>query len=134
MSCGNAARVVRTAAIRVKVSEANQSSSVTAANPLSLGVTAPTLWTRVSNPPNSAAPAINAPGPSGVDKSTGDEHDMSVGFHRVQFGAAGPSAGNDLHAFGDQCLGHGQPDALAGAGDDRDLASQMEVHVIAIAS
>src|SRR5262245_6750590 len=65
----SAARVVRTAAMKFRFSDDSHSSSVTLANPSSRTVTAPTLFTRMSSPPNSSACATSARGPSGAERS-----------------------------------------------------------------
>jgi hypothetical protein len=64
------ARVVRTAARKVRVSEPNQSSSVTDRKPSRRGVTAPTLFTRMSTGPSSSAAATRSPGPETLERST----------------------------------------------------------------
>lgn len=122
--CGTAARVVRTAARKLIVRAVSQSSSVTDRKPPVRGVTPPTLLTRMSSPPNSAiAASISCAGPSGVVRSpwTTRTPTSSGGTVRAPV--------HDVDALGDQGAGDGQPDALAGSGDDGDLAGQLQVHV-----
>src|SRR5580658_6147024 len=68
---GRAARVTRTAASRLTVSEWAHCSSVMARKPSSRGVTAPTLLMRTSTGPCRSAATTSSSGPVGLDRSTG---------------------------------------------------------------
>src|SRR6478735_10384803 len=71
MRCGTAARVHRTAAMKLMSSDQVQSSSDNERNPPGRGRTAPTLLTSTSTPPKAVrAWSTNAPGPSGSVRST----------------------------------------------------------------
>ena len=125
---GTAARVVRTAAIRVRAIEASQSSSVTLAKPSGRGVTAPALLTRMSTPPSVRAASTRAIGPAGPERSTATKTTRPVGFQGGQVRTGGAGAGDDGDPFGDEGSGHREADALAGPGDHRDLVLQVQLH------
>ena len=105
-----------------------QSSSLTARNPSVRGVTAPTLFTRMSRPPKSRRAGDELgrtrrrrrgrrcrPAPPGVRQ-----------LDQLTVDRAGP--GDHLGTLGDECLGDGKADALARAGDDGDFVFQVQVH------
>jgi hypothetical protein len=46
-------------------------------------------------------------------------------------GVGVPRAGDDVGAFVRQRAGHREADPLAGAGDDGDLAGELQVHAVA---
>jgi hypothetical protein len=55
---------------------------------------------------------------------------VMVGGERVEFGAAVLCASNDRDSFIGEGSGDSQADAFAGAGDDGDLARQVQIHAV----
>src|SRR2546422_2715749 len=96
---GNAARVVLTAASRLRVSENNQSSSVTLRKPPRRGFTAPTLLTRMSIRPCSSTTAdkVLRPRCGGQVDENGLRRAGTV--ESVQLGGAIPSPCDHMHTL-----------------------------------
>ena len=120
-----AARVARSPVKKFIWSAHSNSSSLVARKPSTRIRTAPTLLTSTSSRPcSSIAFCTSSAGPSSAIRSTAT---AVTPVQAVQV-LGRPRPGDDVGALGDQRLGDREPDALVGAGDDRDLVSQVKVH------
>ena len=81
----------------------------------------------------SAARAINSMGPSVVVRSTGTKTTRPSVSRAEPSEARRAGSGNHRGAFVDQRPGDRPADSLTGAGDDGDLATQMQVHLLLLA-
>ena len=125
---GNAARVVRTAAMNPRVSDCIHWSSVTDRNPSIRGVTAPTLLTSTSSGPireRRGHEVCRAVGGRQVDAHLTD---LTAVDQQAQVVADAARARNDLRALLDERAGDRQTDPLARAGDEGALAGQSQLH------
>jgi hypothetical protein len=118
----SAARVARRAMKKFICIAHSNSSSLVPKNPSTRIFTAPTLLTSTSTRPNSSTARATRPvGRRQVDGDRGHPLDPLEAGGR-------PRAGDDRRPLSGQLPGHGHADALAGTGDDRDLALEAEVH------
>ena len=50
------------------------------------------------------------------------------GGHRISHAGLGPAVDDHPRTLGGQCLGDGEADARGGAGDERQLAGELQIH------
>ena len=125
---GSAARVVRTAAIRLRISDACQSASVMLANPPGRAGAAPTLLTRISI--RSTGRGDQRGWPAGFGQVNLEDRYRPASRQLVELGGGLQRPGGDARALGDEPARDRQPYSPAGAGDDRNSALQAKIHFV----
>src|SRR5580658_2618554 len=123
---GSAARVVRTAAIRLRVSEDCQSSSAISPNPAGLAGAAPTLLTRMST--WSPAAATSLAGPPGSARLTSTTRTRPAPVSSLSSAEDFSAPAVTLTPSATSPARDRQPDSPAGPGDDRGLPVQGQIH------
>ena len=123
--CATAARVARSAAKKFSWKERSKSSSLTSRNPFRSQLDAADV---VHEHVDAAVPLdrlLDEPlRAAWLDEVYRDGGHAVDPFERVD----SERTADDLHSLGDEGVDDGQADALAGAGDDGDLAVELEIH------
>ena len=126
---GRAARVVRTAAISVRFSDADQSSSVTSRKPPEVRrQRADVVDEDVQGPDEPARPRRGRPARRRVDRSACTSIDAARRPPGRRGRGCGAGAGHDVGALGGERARDREPDALAGARHEGPPPGQSQIH------